>query len=398
MRPLEGVRVLDFGQGAAGPYGAMLLGDFGATVIKVEPPRGDWCRKVGTMVDAHCGTTFLTVNRNKRGICLDMSKERGRQIARELALASDVIVESFRPGVMAKFGLDYATLSAERPALVYCSVSGFGSSGPNVEMPAGDSIMQAYGGLMTIIGTQEGGPMRVGNIVVDMIAGMHAFEAALLGLLQAKIGGRGQHLQVSLLDAIMAFQAPPIVESVLSGKLPPRTGTEHPLIAPSGMLETDDLPVVFTVLDHQWPRFCAAIGLEALPADPRFATNELRLRNRDALNAILRPLFQKSTSATLLQKLAKADVLAAPVNDYHRLRNDPQVVHNGTIEYHGRVPFLKNPITVEGGTAFSMPPRLGEHTQQILSDELGIDAARALELQALGVVSGVAAPESVEAG
>ena len=317
--PLQGLRVLDFGQGVAGPYCAQLLGDQGADVIKIEPPRGDWARTMGVQDGSGLTGTFVAVNRNKRGLCLDLRRAEAVEIARRLALAADVIVESFRPGVMDRMGLGREALRGENPRLVYCSVTGFGDSGPNVDLPAGDSIMQAYGGLMSIIGERDGDPLRVGNVVSDMLAGANAFNGVLLALLKRTATRGGGDVRVALLDSIVAFQAPPLTEFLLTGKAPRRLGNEHPLIAPSGAVRTADGQINYTVFDHQWPAFCESMGVASLASDARFADTGRRQRNRDALNAELGAIFATRTSREWLERLREMDILCAPINEYPAL-------------------------------------------------------------------------------
>ena len=368
---LRNLRVLDFGQGVAGPYCAQLLADWGADVVKVEPPRGDWSRTMGQK-----GGVFLSVNRNKRGICVDLQDTGVQDAVRRAAEKADIIVESFRPGVMKKFGLDYGSLSARNPGLVYCSITGFGSAGPNASLPAGDSIMQAYGGLMSIIGTADGEPLRVGNMVSDMLAGMNAFSGALLALLARHETGQGQHVQTSLLSSIVAFQSPPLTEFLLSGNLPPRLGNEHPLIAPSGTRKTRDGFVSFTVFDHQWATFCRELKLDALFTDPRFQTSEGRQTHRAALNDTLERIFLTRTSAQWVEELRRIDVLCAPINNYEDLAEDAQVRHcsllNTLAALDGtEIPNVSGPIesNSQGGPASARPaPSLGEHTVQVLHE------------------------------
>jgi len=377
---LTGLRVVDFGQGVAGPYCAQLLADQGAEVIKIEPPRGDWSRTMGAKGPGGLSGTFISVNRNKRGLCLDFAHDEARAVARALALRADVVVESFRPGVMERLGLGHESLAEPNPRLVYCSITGFGPDGPNVDLPAGDSIMQAYGGLMSIIGERDGTPLRVGNVVSDMVAGMHAHAGVLLALLQRGTTGAGRRVRVSLLDAIVAFQAPPITEYLLTGSPPRRLGNDHPLIAPSGAARTRDGLISYTVLDHQWTRFCEGVGRPALAGDPRFADSPTRQRNRAALAKILDAVFLERSSGDWLATLRGIDVLCAPINDYAALVQDPQVVHNRivgkTADGDGNpIPMLRNPLHPAGDApAYAAPPRIGEHSRRILAEELGYDA------------------------
>jgi crotonobetainyl-CoA:carnitine CoA-transferase CaiB-like acyl-CoA transferase len=397
--PLEGLRVLDFGQGVAGPYAGQLLGDHGADVIKIEPPRGDWSRTMGAQDGSGLTGTFVAVNRNKRALCLDLRKPEAIAAARDLALRADVLVESFRPGVMDRLGLGREALRRENARLVYCSVTGFGESGPNVDLPAGDSIMQAYGGLMSIIGERDGDPLRVGNVVSDMLAGTNAFSGIVLALLTRAATGKGGDVRVSLLDSIVAFQAPPLTEFLLTGNTPRRLGNEHPLIAPSGAVRTSDGQINFTVFDHQWADFCAKLGLAHLAADARFADSGLRQRNRDALNRELAAVFAGASSVEWIEELRRMDVLCAPINDYPALVDDVQVRHNRIVssarDAAGReIPMLRNPVHVDANTTkLSPPPRLGEHTREILRSELGFDDARVARFIAAGIALGEAAAD-----
>lgn len=384
--PLQGVVVLDFGQGVAGPCCGQLLGDQGADVVKVEPPRGDWAREMGVR-DAHgLSGTFASVNRNKRGLCLDLRLPEARAVARRLALRADVVLESFRPGVMDRLGLGCEALRRDNPRLIYCAVTGFGEDGPNVDLPAGDSTMQAYGGLMSIIGEPDGEPLRVGNVVSDMLAGMNAFSAVLLALLQRGATGVGARVGVSLLDSLVAFQAPPLTEYLLTGVLPRRHGNAHPLIAPSGAVRTSDGHIVFTVLDHQWPHFCEGLGLPDLAADPRFASSAARQQNRGALDTALAPLFLSKTCAAWLVRLRELDILCSPINDYASLRNDAQVRNNGLLGMAGGVPVIRNPVRVGGEASHRAPPARGEHSRDVLGGDLKLQAAEVERLVALGAV------------
>jgi crotonobetainyl-CoA:carnitine CoA-transferase CaiB-like acyl-CoA transferase len=370
----------------------MLLGDYGADVIKVEPPRGDWGRTMGTSVGPDNGTTYLSVNRNKRSLCLDMKDDRGRAVAARLAGRSDIVVESFRPGVMDRLGLGYETLAADNPRLIYCSISGYGQDGPNAGLPAGDSTMQAYGGLMSVIGEPGRQPLRVGNVVSDMLTGMNAFQGVMMALLTLEKTGKGRRVALNLMDSLMAFLAPPLTEYMVTGNVPDRIGNAHPLLGPSGAMQTADGHIVVTVLDHQWPAFCERLGIEAAQADPRFATSPLRVENRAALEAILAPVFAEKTSADWLALLRALDIPCAPINDFTALRDDPQVRHNQTLgsadhPTRGPIPMVRNPVRIDGiETACEAPPVLGEHGREILLGELGYNESEADALIEAGVV------------
>jgi len=386
---LKGLRVLDFGQGIAGPYAAQMLGDHGAEVLKIEPPRGDWSRTMGAQSAARASGPFLSVNRNKRGLCLDLAQPAAAAIARQLAERADVLVESFRPGVMERLGLGEAALREKNPKLVYCAVTGFGADGPNAALPASDSIIQGWGGLMSINGARDGDPLRMGNVVADMLAGMNAFAGVLLALRERDAGGPGRRVAISLLDSIVAFQAPPLTEYLLTGAMPRRMGNDHPLTSPAGAFRASDGLISLAVMDHKWPDFCAALGIEALADDSRFATGAARQENRDALRAELDPLFARHDSAHWLRVLRAADVLCGPIHDYASLRDDPQVRHNEllALDARGGAPVVRSAVRVQGtGERYDPAPLLGEHTRVVLSSELGLDAAAIDRLIADGVV------------
>jgi crotonobetainyl-CoA:carnitine CoA-transferase CaiB-like acyl-CoA transferase len=373
---LSGLQVLDFGQGVAGPYCGQLLGDHGADIIKIEPPRGDWSRTMGAQNESRMSGTFISVNRNKRGLCLDLKNGDAVSVVRTLALKADVVVDSFRPGVMDRLGLGYEELRKQNPKLIYCAVTGFGESGPSAGMPAGDSTMQAYGGLMSIVGERDGNPLRVGNVVSDMLTGTNAFSGVLLALLGRTATGSGRKVSVSLLDSIVAFQAPPLTEYLLTNMLPQRTGNEHPLIAPSGSARTEDGMIMFTVFDHHWTRFCEEMGVPALATDPRFCDSGARQRSRDDLRECLAPVFLRRTSEQWLGRLRSMDILCAPINEYCDLVQDPQVVHNNLIQFlagpgNTSLPSIRNPVRVGSNAApLLAPPRIGEHTYEILKADL----------------------------
>lgn len=390
--PLQGVRVVDFGQGVAGPYCAMLLADLGARVIKVEPKRGDWGRTMGSLIAPNQSSTFLSVNRNKKGLCLDLKTPRGREIAKRLIGKSEVVVESFRPGVMQQFGLGYQELRREFPGIIYCSISGFGQTGPYIDLPAGDSTMQALGGLMSINGEPGQAPLRLGMVVSDMIAGMTAFEGVLAALLSKSQTQEGQQVTVSLLDALVAFQAPTITEYLVSGSLPKRSGNSHPLVAPSGVLETKDSYIMVTVLDQKWVAFCEAMGFADLAVDSRFSTNRSRVENKDALTEKLRPVFLEKTTDKWLEYFRRLEIPCAPINDYESLLSDPQVIENGLIlslpQNSGKnVPIVRHATGFSKmEIAYSPPPRIGEHTREILVEDLGYEVAKVSDLEEKQIV------------
>ena len=392
--PLKGIRVADFSQGVAGPIAAMLMGDLGADVIKVEPRRGDWIRSVGRKVEQAMSPTYLSMNRNKRGIAVDMKDERGIAALRKLAVESDIVVESFRPGVMERFELGYEHLRAANPGVVYASVTGYGRDGPYVDLPGADSVIQAMGGIMSINGQDGGDPLRFGMFMVDMITGNTAYQGVLGALLGKMKSGEGSHVHTNLLDAIMAFQAPPITEYLLYGLMPERNGNVNSYVAPSGVFKTADSFLMFTALEQHWPACCEALGLESLRDDPRFAVNADRLTHRDELLVLVREKLAVRTTAEWLTLFRHHDILCAPINDYATLVNDPQVGVNAllrTMEHStfGPVPFVANPVRYEGlEMSYTPPPALGEHTREVFEKDLGYAPAQVNELLAAEVIAG----------
>ncbi len=391
--PLAGLRLIDFSQGVAGPSCAMLLADLGADVIKVEPPEGDWARGVGHQRLPGESSAHLSLNRNKRSICLDLKHPDGQAVAARLAAKGDIIVQNFRPGVLERFHLDYDTLSASNPRLIYASIYGFGERGPMAGAPATDSTMQAFGGLMSINGDGEGPPLRLGNMASDMLAGSYLSQGVLAALLSLAGTGRGQRVNVSLLDALVAFQAPPIMEYALTGQVPRRSGRRHPMIVPSGTYAVQDGFITLVATQPLWRKFCAAIGQAALADDARFASAEARRANRAQLDAIIAPFFARLTQAEVLQLSREHDLVCSPINDYAGLLGHEQVhanrlVHTGEHPVMGAVPGIRNPIAYgEIEAPWRAPPMLGEHTREVLATELGLSDEAIESLVASGAVS-----------
>jgi crotonobetainyl-CoA:carnitine CoA-transferase CaiB-like acyl-CoA transferase len=380
--PLDGVTVADFGQGVAGPYAGMLLADHGATVIKIEPPRGDWGRSLGERDFGGHSAVSVAMNRNKQSITLDLAQDEGREVALQLIARSQVVLENFRPDVMDRMGLGYQTVSAGRGDLVYCSVNGFGPTGPYASLPSGDSITQPLAGLMSIIGGPDDPPMRVGNVVSDMLAGMNASQGVLLGLMQSRRTGESQRVNVTLLESMIAFQAPTFTEYLMTGEVPRRSGNDHPMIAPSGAFQTRDGWVYFTVIEHMWRRFCDGVGLPGLPADARFADNALRMQNRRVLNEQIAPTLRGLSTEACIALLRKVDVPCSRINNYAEVLADPQVRHRGVFRRvdHAlldKLPVVTSPVVLEGEIVpYQHPPVNGEHTRQILERVLSYPSER----------------------
>lgn len=380
---LEGVRVLDFSRVLAGPYCTMMLGDLGADVIKVESPLGDDTRRWGPPYVGGESAYYLCCNRNKRGIVLDLSSDEDRDIARQLALKSDVVVENFRLGTMEKWGLGYDELSAHKPDLVYCQISGYGRTGPDAHLPGYDYVIQGVGGIMSITGEANGPPMKVGVAIVDLTAGMFALSAILAALRVRDLTGQGQRIDMSLLDSHLAWLGNVGSNYLLSGEIPARYGNAHPNIVPYQAFATADGWVVVAVgNDGQWRRFCEAIERPDLLDDPRFATNAERIAWRDTLCPLLQEVLTARRSAEWLSLFEKADVPAGPVNSVDCALNMPQVEAREMVQEvaHptlGPLRMVASPLKLESTppTIRRHPPLLGEHTLEVLAEVLGLDVS-----------------------
>ncbi len=395
MKILEGIRVLDLSRVLAGPWATQMLADLGAEVIKVERPgQGDDTRKWGPPwlkdragADTRESTYFLAANRGKRSITLDIAQPEGTRIARALAAKCDVVVENFKVGDLKRYGLDPATLGAAHPRLVYCSITGFGQTGPYAGRPGYDFIIQGMGGLMSITGERDdapgGGPQKVGVAVSDLFTGMYASNAILAALFHRERTGEGQHIDLALLDCQVAMLANMNTGYLASGVAPGRLGNAHASIVPYQVFRASDGHFVVAVgNDTQYQRFCEAIERGDLAADPRYATNSRRVEGREALVAALAPRLRERPVAEWLERLEKAGVPCGPIQDLAQVFSDPQVIHRGLQVSAPRddaseVRMVANPIRFSK-TAIAhdvAPPRLGEHTDEVLGRLVGLDAA-----------------------
>jgi crotonobetainyl-CoA:carnitine CoA-transferase CaiB-like acyl-CoA transferase len=396
-RPLAGIRVLDLSRVLAGPWAAQMLADLGAEVIKIERPGvGDDARTYGDpyLKDATGAATrdnafFLSANRGKQSVEADLATPQGRDVVRALALRSDVLVENFRVGALAKFGLDYASLAPDCPRLIYCSVTGFGQTGPYRARPGYDAIFQGMGGLMSVTGPKDGepgaGPVKVGPSIVDILCGLFASNAMLAALHERARSGRGQHVDVALLDSVVAAMSHYAQIYLVSGEVPPRRGTEGNGGFPSQMLPCADGNIMLTAgNDRQFALLCAALGLPELAEDSRFSTNNQRVLNRAKLTPLLEARFRTQGVAHWLAVLDAAGVPAGPINDLAQVFDNEQVRARGMavqLEHPaaGHISVVGNPIRysrtpLQGG--LSAPPMLGQHTQSVLREVLGYDTAR----------------------
>jgi crotonobetainyl-CoA:carnitine CoA-transferase CaiB-like acyl-CoA transferase len=404
--PLNGIKVLDLTRVLAGPWATQLLADFGADVIKIEDPRGgDETRHWGPpfLEPRQEGASaqsayFLSANRGKRSVALNIATADGQRIVRALAARSDVLVENFRVGTLARRGLAWADLHAVNPRLVYCSVSAFGQDGPRRDEPGYDAMIQASGGLMSITGNAEGeagaGPQKVGVAVADLMAGMYATSGILAALHHRERTGAGQHIDIALYDTQLAWLANQALNYLVGGVAPRRQGTGHPNIVPYQAFATADGYLMLAVgNDRQFASFVQAAGAPELAADPCFASNAQRVLHRASLVPVLERLMREATTQEWIQRLRACGVPCGPINDIGQALADPQAVHRGTrIEMQhaafGSVPGVRNPLRFsDSPLAFERaPPLLGAHTESVLRDELGMRGEEIEALRARGVI------------
>ena len=378
-KPLTGLKVLDMTRFFAGPFCTMHLGDHGADVVKVEPPGGDQTRRQGPPFFAENGMTYLAANRNKRSIVLDAKTEEGRRLLYRLACEADVIVENFRPQVLHRMGIDYDTISAVNPGVIYASLSAHGADGPDADRGGFDITVQAEFGFMSISGEKNGKPIKQGTSVFDLVSGLYAFSGILAALRQRDVTGRGQIVQTSLMEAEISFLVDAAMEYLAAGSIRGRWGSEHSQIVPYKVFATaDGEMVIASGYQTVYEPFCRAIGREDLLTDPRFATLEQRVVNRDAIYAILDEEMARYPTAKLVGLLNEAGVPNAPVNDMAKVFAHPQVRHREMLVHldhplYGDCPTIGAPIKY---SAFDItqdwraPPLLDENAQDVLSDWL----------------------------
>ncbi|HZR11524.1 MAG TPA: CaiB/BaiF CoA-transferase family protein [Myxococcales bacterium] len=395
---LSHLRVLDLSRVLAGPWASQTLADLGAEVIKVERPgTGDDTRGWGPpWVDEQRGESayFTSTNRAKKSITVDLAQPEGQEIVRKLSARSDVLLENYKVGALARYGLDAPRLLAENPRLVYCSITGFGQTGPYRDRAGYDFLVQGMGGLMSITGASDGEPMKVGVAITDILTGMYAATAVLAALVQRERSGRGQHIDLALLDVQVAMLANQAQNFLVTGENPLRLGNGHPSIVPYQSFATRDGHIVIAVgNDAQFRRLCAAAGCPGLADDARFATNAGRVRNRDALLPMLAQSIATRTSREWIEALEAATVPCGPINSLKEVFADPQVVERGMRvdardAVSGTVPLVRSPIRlsetpVQTGVG---PPALGEHTDEVLTGLLGMTPAEVDALRARRIV------------
>ena len=392
LRVLSGIKVLDLSRVLAGPWSTQILADFGADVVKVEAPgRGDDTRAWGSPIPALdpsqpvAGESayYLSTNRNKRSLAIDLADLKGADLIRKLAAEADIVVENFKVGGLKRYGLDYQTLSAINPRLIYCSITGFGQDGPYADRPGYDFVAQAMGGMMSITGEADGPPIKTGVAVADLSTGLYATISILMALRHAEQTGQGQHIDCSLLDTQLAMLANQGSSYLVSGQSPSRMGNSHPTVVPYQVFDAADGPMVVAVgNDGQFKILCKVLGVPDLATDPRFVTNVDRMANRDALEAILQDLIGQRQGAELITALTDAGAPAGPVNSVKQALDDPfvearQAVHHFTRQDGYQIPTIAYPAKLSRTPAAydRAPPRLGEHTDEVLRDWLGLDDA-----------------------
>jgi crotonobetainyl-CoA:carnitine CoA-transferase CaiB-like acyl-CoA transferase len=400
------LRVLDLSRVLAGPWASQVLADLGAEVIKVERPgMGDDTRAWGPpwLPDAGGRETsesayFASANRGKKSICIDIARAEGQELVRRLAERSDVLLENYKVGGLARHRLGYPDLAALNPRLVYCSITGFGQTGPYRNRAGYDFLIQAMGGLMSVTGEPDGspggGPMKVGVAVADLLTGMYAATAVLAALAWRERSGLGQHVDLALLDVQVAMLANQAQAYLATGRAPARLGNAHPSIVPYQSFATRDGHVVLAIgNDGQFERLCRVAGRPELAADPRFAANAARVENREALIPVLREIFAGRTSQEWIAALDPEGVPCGPIDDLARVFADPQVVHRGLrVEVDhplaGPTPLVASPIRLSATPVRHRvpPPLLGQHTREVLSGLLGLGDAELDRLRDQGVI------------
>ena len=395
MRPLEGIRVLDLTRVLSGPYCTMLLGDLGAQVIKVERPgEGDDTRAFAPPFQGDQAAYFLSVNRNKKSITLDMKRERGKKILWRLVELSDVLVENFRPGAMERLGFGYEAVRARCPAMIYCSISGFGDTGPQKDRAGYDVIVQGEAGIMDLTGPRDGPPHKVGTSIADLVSGLTAAQGILAALYTAKIDGRGQRVDVSMYEAVAALLTFNASIYFATGNSPRRRGNEHATIVPYETFEASDGWINLGVAnDDIWRRFCAAAGVAELADDRRFATAPDRVRNRDVLVPMIKVLIKRRPRNEWLKILDEGGVpcgairTVAEVCDSEVLRARDMIAEMPHASA-GNVKGFKSAIHLSETALdfYDAPPKLGEHTHEVLTGLLGYASDEVDVLARAGVV------------
>ncbi|MEN9290040.1 MAG: hypothetical protein RL317_1663 [Pseudomonadota bacterium] len=393
-KALSGIRVLDLSRVLAGPWCTQMLGDLGAEIIKIEQPgKGDDTRSWGPPWHGEgadrLSAYYLSANRNKKSVAIDISKPEGQALIRELAAKCDVLVENFKMGGLEKYGLDYLSLKAVNPRLVYCSITGFGHSGPRAHQPGYDLMVQGLSGLMSITGQPDGEPQKVGVALVDVMTGLHACIAVLAALNQRHETGRGQFIDMALLDVAVSTLANIGLNQRVTGEAPKRMGNAHPSVVPYQVFETADGHMIVAVgNDGQFAHFVGALGLAHLADDPLYKTNAGRVENRATLIPHLAAAMKTQATAHWDAALSAVNVPAGPINDIGQALADPQSIARGLATMAGNRPAIASPLRLSDSMpdAGTEPPLLGQNTGEVLQDLLGHSEVDVAMLKARGIV------------
>ena len=401
---LDGVRIFDLTRILAGPSCTQALGDLGADILKIERPgRGDDTRNWGPpyVMDADGNETtesayYLATNRNKRSVAIDIAKPGGQALARRMLAHCDILVENFKTGDLARYGLSYDDLKDEFPGLVYCSITGFGQTGPYAAYAGYDYLAQAMGGIMSLTGEVAGEPMKVGVGIADLMCGMYAATAMLAALRHRDATGEGQQIDMALLDTQVAWLVYEAENYLISGRKPPRRGNGHPNIVPYQVFETSDGHMVLACgNDRQFGAFCEMAGAMHLAEDPRFATNSERVRNREELIPLVAECMRQKTMAEWLDDLRERQVPCSPVNTVDQVFEDPQIIARGMqiempypLAAAGKVPLVASPVRMSGTPPEyrHAPPTLGQHTGEVLAELLDMEEGEIEKLREDGIV------------
>ena len=389
--PLTGIKVVDMTRILSGPFCTMMLADFGADVIKVEPPRGDDTRRAGIQGDCE-NPYFVNMNRNKRSIAVDLRTDEGKEIIRRLVKTADVVVENFRPGVMDSMGLGYADLKKINPGIVYAAINGFGKSGPYKDRPAFDFIAQAMSGFMSVNGTEEMEPIRAGIPITDTVAGLYAAFGILAALRRREKTGQGEEIQTAMVDGMISMLTFASSAYFATGKLPPRNGNDHMVVSPYGVFQAADGPLaVAPSTEKTWLALCKVLDLEHLITDPKFDSNPKRIAHRKEINRIVNEKMRILPRDEWMKRFNAAGVPCGPINNLKEVFSDPQVLHQEMVlespQPTGPVRMPGFPVKMSQAPARlrRRSPQIGEHNREILL-KAGYSASEIDRLEASGVI------------